>query len=94
MFNDACMSINSPGYEASMHVTSLWYVSHDCACMCVIPAVGVQVGNGCVGNSVGGCGGQTGLKIHVDFYHGHALFPDVSGSVVHVQPMVDLTDQA
>ena len=37
-----------------------------------------QVGNGCVGNEVGGCGHMTGIKIHVEFYHGHALFPDVS----------------
>ena len=38
----------------------------------------VQVGNGCVGNKVGGCGHETGIKIHVEFYHGHALFPEVS----------------
>ena len=30
-----------------------------------------------MGNQVGGCGHETGLKIHVDFYHGHALFSDV-----------------
>ena len=43
-----------------------------------IPCVYTQVGNGCVGNEVGGCGHETGLKIHIDFYHGHALFQDVS----------------
>jgi serine carboxypeptidase-like clade 1 len=37
---------------------------------------GFMVGNGCVGNKVGGCGEQTSLKIHVDFFHFHALFPD------------------
>lgn len=37
---------------------------------------GFMVGNGCVGNEVGGCGHETGLKIHVEFYRGHALFPN------------------
>ena len=36
------------------------------------------MGNGCVGNEVGGCGAVSAIKIHVDFYHYHALFPDVS----------------
>ena len=38
----------------------------------------VQVGNGCVGNLVGGCGSVTGVKIHVDYFHTHALYPAVS----------------
>ena len=37
-----------------------------------------QVGNGCVGNEVGGCGSISGLKIQTEFYHGHALISDVS----------------
>ena len=37
-----------------------------------------QVGNGCVGNEVGGCGTVTAIKIHVDFYYWHALVPQVS----------------
>lgn len=36
-----------------------------------------QVGNGCIGNEVGGCGSGTSLRIHVEFYHNHGLFPDV-----------------
>ncbi|KAL5463734.1 hypothetical protein EMCRGX_G032661 [Ephydatia muelleri] len=38
--------------------------------------ISAQVGNGCIGNTVGGCGDVSGIKIHMDFYHGHALFPD------------------
>ena len=45
------------------------------------------MGNGCVGNEVGGCGHETGLKIHVDFYHDHALFPDVSVHMFTSQSM-------
>lgn len=45
----------------------------------------IQVGNGCVGNEVGGCGHETGLKIHVEFYHGHALFSDVSTARLNCQ---------
>ena len=36
-----------------------------------------QVGNGCIGNEVGACGSRDSLRIHVNFYHYHALFPDV-----------------
>ena len=50
----------------------------------------IQVGNGCVGNEVGGCGHETGLKIHIDFYHGHALFPDVSSTLERVVPTYNL----
>ena len=38
----------------------------------------MQVGNGCVGNEVGGCGRVSAIKIHVDFFHWHALFPQAS----------------
>lgn len=37
----------------------------------------VQVGNGCIGSAVGGCGDDSGVKIHVDFYYSHALISDV-----------------
>ena len=40
-----------------------------------------KVGNGCIGNSVGACSVQ-GMKIHIDFYHGHGLFSNVSGKSV------------
>ena len=37
----------------------------------------MQVGNGCIGSAVGGCGDNSGVKIHVDFYYSHALISDV-----------------
>ncbi|KAL5463745.1 hypothetical protein EMCRGX_G032672 [Ephydatia muelleri] len=37
---------------------------------------GFMVGNGCIGSAVGGCGDNSGVKIHVDFYYSHALISD------------------
>jgi len=38
---------------------------------------GFMIGNGCIGNKIGGCADEEGLKIHVDFYHEHGLFSNV-----------------
>ena len=64
------MKINLKGFMVRPELNLPTYGSFD-------PQFTAQVGNGCVGNEVGGCGRQTGMKIHIDFYHGHALFPDV-----------------
>ena len=36
-----------------------------------------QIGNGCVGNSVGSCSHLGALYYRLKFYHGHGMYPNV-----------------
>ena len=51
---------------------------------CVLKFI-LQVGNGVLGNDVEKYGNESGLKLSVEFYHGHALFSDVRNIHVYMQ---------
>ena len=46
--------------------------------------ISTQVGNGCIGNKVGSCGHEVGLKIHMEFYHNHALISEARIGIIIV----------